>query len=131
MTLESAVVHWSVAFAAQNAGISGPETGKRTVAQYVGPNVADTNAESREMEKISLTDCRDAEHSTESSTQENVEEYLEVMTIMEEVGVNQVKIGAIASHLGITPPSAVQMLRKLSKSGHVSYEPETRRLPYR
>lgn len=70
-----------------------------------------------------MTDCRDAEHSTESSTQENVEEYLEVMTIMEEVGTNQVKIGAIANHLGIAPPSAVQMLRKLAKSGHVSYEP--------
>lgn len=70
-----------------------------------------------------MTDCRDAEHSTEASDQENVEEYLEILTIMEEIGTNVAKISSIANHLGIAPPSVVQMLRKLSKSGYVLYQP--------
>jgi DtxR family Mn-dependent transcriptional regulator len=70
-----------------------------------------------------MTDCRDAEHSTEASAQESMEEYLEVLKIMEEGGTNLVKISSVASHLGLAPPSVVQMLKKLSKSGYVSYQP--------
>jgi len=70
-----------------------------------------------------MTDCRDAEHSTEASTQENIEEYLEVLTIMEEEGSSSARISAVARRLGIAQPSVVQMLRKLARSGLVSYEP--------
>ncbi len=70
-----------------------------------------------------MTDCRDAEHSTEASSQENVEEYLEVLKIMEEEGTPSGRISSIANRLGIAQPSVVQMLKKLSRSGHVSYQP--------
>lgn len=73
-----------------------------------------------------MTDCRDAEHSTESSDQESMEEYLEVLTIMKEEGTNSAKVSSIANRLGIAQPSVVQMLRKLSKLGHVAYQPKQR-----
>jgi len=75
-------------------------------------------------EVAKMTDCRDAEHSTESSTQENIEEYLEVLTIMEEEGTTSARVSSIANRLGIAQPSVVQMLRKLSKNGYVSYQPK-------
>lgn len=71
-----------------------------------------------------MTDCRDAEHSTESSDQESVEEYLEVLTIMEEEGTKSAKVSSIANRVGIAQPSVVQMLRKLPKLGHVAYQPK-------
>lgn len=43
-----------------------------------------------------MTDCRDAEHATEASTQENVEEYLEVLRIMEEEGATSGRVSSIA-----------------------------------
>ena len=70
-----------------------------------------------------MTDCRDAEHATEASTQENVEEYLEVLRIMEEEGTTSGRVSSIARRLHIAQPSVVQMLRKLSRAGSVSYQP--------
>ena len=55
---------------------------------------------------------------------QSMEEYLEVLTIMEELGTNLVRISSIANHLHIAPPSVVQILRKLSKSGYVTYQPK-------
>src|SRR3990170_6403274 len=69
-----------------------------------------------------MTDCRDAEHSTETSKQESIEEYLEVLTIMEEQGIAPVRVSGIERHLRIAPPSVVQMLRKLANGGYVSYQ---------
>jgi Mn-dependent DtxR family transcriptional regulator len=78
-----------------------------------------------------MTDCRDAEHSTEASDQESMEEYLEVLTIMEEEGANSAKISAVTNRLGIAQPSVVQMLQKLSKLGRVAYQPTRTSHPVR
>jgi DtxR family Mn-dependent transcriptional regulator len=53
---------------------------------------------------------------------ENIEEYLEILWIFEEEGTKRVKINEIASMLKIAPPSAVEMLKKMSKIGLVRYE---------
>jgi DtxR family Mn-dependent transcriptional regulator len=52
---------------------------------------------------------------------EHTEEYLEAVWLLEETGESPVKISTISHNLGIAPPSAVQMLKKLEKSGYVKY----------
>lgn len=53
---------------------------------------------------------------------ENVEEYLEALWILDERGHELSKIVNIASHLKVSAPSAVEMLKKLGKSGYVKYK---------
>src|SRR3972149_2014323 len=52
---------------------------------------------------------------------EQTEEYLEAVWLLEELGESPVKISTISQNLAIAPPSAVQMLKKLEKSGYVKY----------
>lgn len=52
---------------------------------------------------------------------EHTEEYLEAVWLLEELGESPVKISTISQNLAIAPPSAVQMLKKLEKSGYVKY----------
>lgn len=53
---------------------------------------------------------------------ENIGEYLEVLWILEESGVKIAKINEVAENLNITPPSAVQMLKKMEDKKLVKYE---------
>jgi DtxR family Mn-dependent transcriptional regulator len=53
---------------------------------------------------------------------ENVEEYLEFLYMVEEKGRKKARINEVAEGLGITPPSAVQMLQKMEQDGLVEYE---------
>ena len=53
---------------------------------------------------------------------ENIEEYLETLWIFEENRDAIAKIGQIAQHLRIAPPSAVEMLQKLKAKGFVTYK---------
>jgi DtxR family Mn-dependent transcriptional regulator len=55
------------------------------------------------------------------STSESVEEYLEALLISEERGEKMAHLTWVAEHLGISAPSAVQMLRKMEKQGFVIY----------
>jgi DtxR family Mn-dependent transcriptional regulator len=50
-----------------------------------------------------------------------VEEYLELLFVFEEKGEELVRIRSVSEELGISPPSAVQMLKKLEKRGLVDY----------
>ncbi len=52
---------------------------------------------------------------------ESVEEYLEALFILEEKGKKIAKISEIAEELKVTPPSAVEMLKKIEKEGLVDY----------
>ncbi|HDH27945.1 MAG TPA: MarR family transcriptional regulator, partial [Euryarchaeota archaeon] len=52
---------------------------------------------------------------------ENVEEYLEQLLVFEENGDTLVRISQVSEGLGISPPSAVQMLKKLEARGLVNY----------
>ncbi|WP_457555890.1 metal-dependent transcriptional regulator [Candidatus Pyrohabitans sp.] len=55
---------------------------------------------------------------------ESMEEYLETLWILlKEEEREYAKINEIAERLGIAPPSAVEMLRKMQKLGFVEYEP--------
>ncbi len=54
---------------------------------------------------------------------ENVEEYLELLLVFEENGDHLAKISQVSEGLGISPPSAVQMLKKLEGRGLVNYLP--------
>lgn len=58
-------------------------------------------------------------------TAENLhaEEYLEALWIIEDEGEEPVKISSVSEKLGVTPPSAVGMLKKLASLGHVEYLP--------
>jgi DtxR family Mn-dependent transcriptional regulator len=56
------------------------------------------------------------------SVSENIEEYLETLWISEERGEKLAHVTWVASHLGISAPSAVEMLRKLEKEGLVIYK---------
>lgn len=56
------------------------------------------------------------------SVSEKVEEYLEALWISEESGEKIAHITWVAKHLGISAPSAVEMLRKLEKECFVIYE---------
>ncbi|MFQ6136786.1 MAG: metal-dependent transcriptional regulator [Candidatus Hydrothermarchaeales archaeon] len=51
----------------------------------------------------------------------NVEEYLEILWILEEEGVEVAKINEIAEKLAISPPSAVEMLKKMEEAELVEY----------
>jgi DtxR family Mn-dependent transcriptional regulator len=52
---------------------------------------------------------------------ENVQEYLEVLWVFEEKGVKLAKINEVAGELRISPPSTVEMLKKMAKQGLVDY----------
>jgi len=52
----------------------------------------------------------------------NVEEYLEILWIMEEKGKEIAKISEIAEELKIAPPSVVEMSRKMEARGLVEYK---------
>lgn len=54
---------------------------------------------------------------------ESVGEYLEALWVSEESGEPLARISWIAQHLGVSPPSAVEMLKKLEERGYVTYEP--------
>ncbi len=70
-----------------------------------------------------MTDCRSAEHDTQPSAREHVEEYLEVLRLFQEEGRDLVKISWIAERLGIAKPSVVQMLKKMRSQNYVKYLP--------
>jgi DtxR family Mn-dependent transcriptional regulator len=53
---------------------------------------------------------------------ENVEEYLELLYVFEESGTGLARISSVSKELGISPPSAVQMLKKLEGKGLVDYK---------
>ena len=55
------------------------------------------------------------------SVSEHTEMYLKAMAMLEEEGEKDAKISSIAKMLGISPPSVVQMLTKLSKQGLIKY----------
>lgn len=56
---------------------------------------------------------------------ENVEEYLEALFILEEKGKSMAKITEVAETLGVAPPSAVEMLKKIERRGLVDYMART------
>ena len=72
---------------------------------------------------ISTNDCRDSKHETTPSPQEHVEEYLEVLTIAEELGETSPRVSWISDRIGVAQPSTVQMLKKLARLGYVTYKP--------
>ena len=53
---------------------------------------------------------------------ESVEEYLEALWISEENGAKIAHVTWVAKHLGLAPPSVVEMLKKLEVEGLVKYE---------
>ncbi len=52
---------------------------------------------------------------------ENVEEYLEALFILDEKGKKIARITEVAESLGVAPPSAVEMLKKIERQGLVNY----------
>jgi DtxR family Mn-dependent transcriptional regulator len=56
------------------------------------------------------------------SISENIEEYLETLWVSEERGEKLAHVTWVADHLGISAPSAVEMLRKLEREGLVIYK---------
>jgi len=57
------------------------------------------------------------------SVSENVQEYLEILWISEEEGKGIAKVGWLAKHLRVKPPSVVEMYKKLEERGFVKYYP--------
>jgi DtxR family Mn-dependent transcriptional regulator len=57
------------------------------------------------------------------SISESVEEYLETLWVSEERGEKLAHLTWVAHHLGISAPSASEMLKKLEKEGLVIYKP--------
>jgi DtxR family Mn-dependent transcriptional regulator len=53
---------------------------------------------------------------------EQMQEYLETIYRLEEAG-EPARTGEIAKHLKVAPPSVTDMILKLEKAGHVTYEP--------
>lgn len=53
---------------------------------------------------------------------EQMQEYLETIYRLEEAG-EPARTGEIARHLKVAPPSVTDMILKLEKAGHVTYEP--------
>lgn len=49
------------------------------------------------------------------------EEYLEAMAMLEQMGFKTPTVGQVAKKVKVQPPSAVQMLRRLERRGHVKY----------
>lgn len=60
---------------------------------------------------------------SQPSVSENVQEYLEILWISEEAGKSIAKVGWLAEHLGVKPPSVVEMYKKLEERGFVKYYP--------
>jgi len=58
---------------------------------------------------------------TAAAPAEHIEEYLEAIWLIEESGESPAKIATISKRLNVSPPSAVQMLRRLEHDGHVNY----------
>jgi DtxR family Mn-dependent transcriptional regulator len=56
------------------------------------------------------------------SVSEAIEEYLETLWVSEERGEKLAHVTWVAEHLGISAPSAVEMLRKLEKEDLVIYK---------
>ena len=56
------------------------------------------------------------------SISESIEEYLETLWVSEERGEKLAHVTWVANHLGISAPSAVEMLRKLEKKGYIIYK---------
>jgi DtxR family Mn-dependent transcriptional regulator len=56
------------------------------------------------------------------SVSESIEEYLETLWISEERGEKLAHITWVAHHLGVSAPSAVEMLKKLEKKGLIIYK---------
>jgi DtxR family Mn-dependent transcriptional regulator len=54
---------------------------------------------------------------------ENVGEYLEALWISEEGGQPLARTSLIAQHLGVSPPSVVEMLKNLQERGYLTYKP--------
>ena len=54
---------------------------------------------------------------------EHMEEYLEALWLSEEEGKTIAKVDWVARHLGVTPPSVVQMFKKLEERRFVKYHP--------
>lgn len=52
---------------------------------------------------------------------ERAEEYLELLYVLEEQGLGLVRIRRVSKELGISAPSAVQMLKRLTADGLVEY----------
>lgn len=57
-----------------------------------------------------------------ASVSEQMQEYLETIYRLEEAG-EPARTGEIAKHLKVAPPSVTDMVQKLEKAGHVTYEP--------
>ncbi len=53
---------------------------------------------------------------------EQMEEYIETIYRLES-NDRPARTGEVAKELGVAPPSVTDMLQKLEKSGHVTYEP--------
>lgn len=53
---------------------------------------------------------------------ENIEEYLEALWMLDEKGKKVAKISEIAENLKVSPPSAVEMLKKMEASRLVRYQ---------
>lgn len=49
------------------------------------------------------------------------EEYLEALAMLEQLGTKTATVSEVAQKVGVRPPSAVQMLRRLEKRGHLTY----------
>jgi DtxR family Mn-dependent transcriptional regulator len=56
------------------------------------------------------------------SLSESTEEYLETLWVSEERGEKLAHLTWVAAHLGISAPSALEMLKKLEKEGLVIYK---------
>ncbi len=52
---------------------------------------------------------------------ENVQEYLETLWIIRERGSDVARINQVSEHLGVAPPSAVEMLRKMEDMKLIKY----------
>jgi len=52
---------------------------------------------------------------------ERAEEYLELLYVLEEQGLDLARISRVSKELGISAPSAVQMLQRLTDDGLVEY----------
>ncbi len=52
---------------------------------------------------------------------ENIEEYLELIWLIEEEGIKPIRINEIARRLEVSSPSVVEMLDKLESAGLVKY----------
>ncbi|MFQ5761419.1 MAG: metal-dependent transcriptional regulator [Candidatus Bathyarchaeia archaeon] len=59
---------------------------------------------------------------TAAAPAEHVEEYLEAIWLIEEAGESPAKVASVAKRLNVSPPSAVQMLKRLEKDAYMDYK---------